>query len=642
MMEFADVALDAPLRAGDRVFTFAIPQGLRADLQVGSVVRVPFGRRLVTGYVVNLSTTTSRRVKPIAAVEPRVPSLPPDLVSLAWWMAEYYVCSVGEAIQTMIPPLAGAVPARERVSHPEERPDNPPAARRADSGPSAILPHLTTGSPARVAVIGGDARFETYASALKWADRRQVGVIILTPEVSQADQLAGRVRQWTDRPVALVHGNAPIRERWQTWRHVHGGEVSIVVGTRVAVFAPLRELGLIIVDREEDSSYKEERAPRYHAPRVARERAQLVGATIVWGTVAPSMELVHAVDEAQAVRLTVGATPRPRVALVDVRGRDSSRTLLSPPLRQALARTLPRGRALVFVPRRGYADFLLCHECGTVPRCPRCDVAMTYHTRSATLRCHLCGRTEAAPGVCPVCGGTHLRPHGVGTERVEAAIRRLFRRTPVLRLDSDVAPDEDAQQRVWAEFAERGGLLVGTQLLVKGVGQIPVPVVGVIGVDAELHLPDYRASERAYQVLSQLAGLAQHEMIIQTFAPSHPALRAVARGESLAFYRAELAARRRTGYPPFRTLINLLVTGPHADAVSTAAQQIAAAVRDYGEVLGPSPAPRARIRGGVRWQVLVKEEAPAPLRQRLRELQTTPPFPRGVRLTVDVDPVDLL
>ncbi len=638
MSAFADVALDAPLRAGDRVFTFAVPAALRSTISVGWPVRVPFGRRARTGFVVGLSSTTARDVKAIEDVDARIPPLPPDLVSLAWWMAEYYVCSVGEAIGAMVPPLSGLTPARRRTNprKPSARTTAPPPRGYAP----AILPYLSRGTP-RVVVVGGDARFAAYAAAFKWAARRNAGIIALTPEISQAEQLAAWLAAWLAQPIALVHGGISPRTRWDWWKRIGAGEVRLVVGTRVAVFAPVKDLGLIVIDREEDTSYKEERVPRYHARRVAEERARAVGSTMVWGTPTPSLETARMLEEAQAVRIAVGSRARPRIALVDVRGA-TAQTVLSAPLRTALERTLPRGRAVLFVPRRGYASFLLCHECGTVPRCPRCDVAMTYYQRAAQLRCTLCGNATPAPDLCPACGGTELRAHGTGSERVEAIVRRLFRGTPVMRLDSDVARTEAAQQRVWAEFATRGGVLVGTQVLVKGVGQVPAALVGALEVDTALHLPDFRAAERTYSVLAQLAHLAQREMLIQTFAPTHPALRAVQRQDASAFYREQLAARERAGYPPYRTLINLVVSGTESSVVRDAAEHVAAMLVEHGEVLGPAPSPQGRLRGQVRWQILIKESPGSSIRSRLADLQRTTALPRGIRLGIDVDPVELI
>jgi len=352
---------------------------------------------------------------------------------------------------------------------------------------------------------------------------------------------------------------------------------------------------------------------------------------------------MHAVEEGGAAAIVRPPERRAAVAISDVRAEAGPvGGLFGRRLYQLLARILPRGRAMLFVPRRGYADFLLCHECGWVPRCPQCGVAMTYHVRQVRLQCHLCGRSDPAPEVCRTCGGTHLRPHGVGTERVEQTARRLFRGAPIFRLDAEVAPDEAAQQRVWQQFGRKGGLLIGTQLLVKGVGQVPAAVVGVIGVDAGLNLPDFRAAERTYQVLTRLVALAEQEMIVQTFAPSHPALRALVQQEAEKFYRDELAARKRFRYPPYHTLVNIIVTGPDPDAARDVAARLAGALGEGTEVLGPSPAPLARVRGRYRWQVLAKEIEELAARRALTGLLRTLAVPRETKVIVDVDPVDLL
>ena len=635
---YVNVALNAPLRAGDRAFTFAVPPTLAEQVRPGVAVRVPFGRQTTTGFVVGDADGVPPQVRPLDAIDERIPALPAHLLDLAAWMASYYVCSIGEALWAMIPPLA-AVTRRPRAPAP---PDEAPSGEPSAVEPGEIAELLDAAPSAHILIVADDERFAAYLDGLRWAERRGRGILILVPEVVQAERMLTWVRRHVTPSALLLHGGLPDGQRWRVWRAARAGETRVVVGTRLAVFTPLADLGLIVVDHEEDASYKEERAPRYHARSVAEERARQCGAGLMWGTPSPSAEVMREAAEGRARTIRPPAR-RPAIALSDVRAEAGPLGgFFGRRLYQALARTLPRGRAILYVPRRGFADFLLCHECGWVPRCPRCGVAMTYHVRQVRLHCHLCGRTEPAPTICANCHGTHLRAHGVGTERVEQAARRLFRGTSVLRLDAERAPGEAEQQETWDQFRRRGGLLVGTQLLIKGVGQVGVEVIGVIGIDAALHLPDFRAAERVYQTLLRLAALAQREMIVQTFTPLHPALVALARGDAERFYQAELSARERFHYPPYRTLINVIAAGPDHDAVREAAQAVAGGVGDEGEVLGPSPAPLARVRGRYRWQVLIKEAASGSARGRLADLMRTHPFPRDVRVLVDVDPIELL
>ncbi|HET6781148.1 MAG TPA: primosomal protein N' [bacterium] len=645
MTVFAEVAINAPLRAGDKTFTFSVPVALERRVTIGIPVRVPFGKQTTSGYVVGLSPTAGREVKPVAALDERLPVLPSDLVTLAAWMADHYVCSVGEAIDAMLPPKAQSA----RRSPLPAPPPNPASQREqekevdASGNGAGVVDLLTAESAARIVIIGEDARFEAYTGALLWALQHGRGAIALEPEFAQAERLAAWIERKIGVSVALYHGAQSDPERRKLWQRIASGEFKVVAGTRVAVFAPLADVGLIIVDHEEDTSYKEERVPRYHVRAIAETRARIAQAALVWGSPTPSLEVVREVEEGRAARLTFPPADRPTIALSDVRSETGPLGgLFGRRLYQALARTLPRGRALLYVPRRGYADFLLCHECGAVTRCPRCGVAMTYHVAERHLACHLCGAVEPAPDICRVCGGTHIRPHGIGTERVEAAARKLFRGTLVLRLDAEAAPDEASQQKIWQHFDRKGGLLIGTQLLVKGVGQVRAPVVGAIGVDASLHLPDFRAAERTYQVLSQLAALAQQEMIVQTFAPTHPALTALVKADTAKFFSDELAARRKFGYPPYVVLINLIVTGQDQQAAGDTARALADGLAADGEVLGPSPAPLPRIRGRFRWQILVKERDDMRARPRLRTLLTQMDLPRTIKVNVDVDPVDLL
>lgn len=636
---FADVALNAPLRAGDRAFTFAVPEALAPVIAVGLPVRVPFGRQAATGFVVSLREESPRQARALSGIDERVPSLPQDLIALASWMADYYVCSVGEALWAMIPPIAAA--GRKRAAA-GDAPEPVHAAAPPDPGGEAglgVAAMLERGR-ARIALLADGERFSGYRDALRWLERQDRDAIFLVPEVVQAEALAAWIARHSALPYAVLHGGIADAARWRLFRRILGGEVRIVVGTRSAVFAPVRRLGLIVIDHEEDASYKEERSPRYHARRVAQERAARGGAAVIWGTPVPSTDLMREVFEgrAEAVRRAARTAP---VVIADVRAEAGPLGgLFGPRLYQAMLRALPAERAIVFVPRRGYADFILCQECGWVPRCGRCGVAMTYHVRQVRLHCHLCGAGEPVPEVCAVCGGTRLRPHGVGTERVESAARRLFRASPIHRLDATAAPDEEAQRRVWEQFGRRGGLLIGTQLLVKGIGQVSAGVVGAVGIDAGLNLPDFRAAERMYQVLARLAGLARREMIVQTFTPSHPVLHALA-SDPERFYRDELAARAAFRYPPYHTLVNVVAAGADTDAARDLAGRIASGIKG-GEVLGPSPAPLARVRGRYRWQVLIKEGDEMAVRRELPDVLRGLGAVRETKIVVDVDPVELL
>jgi len=553
----------------------------------------------------------------------------------------------------MLPPPAAA--ARTRAAD-EPGPDGmlsaaggtppaPEAGREVVANgeePATVGTHLRRVPAAWIALVADEARFRGYGEALRWLAEGDRQAIFLVPEVPQAEALARWIVRHSALSTVVMHGDLPDARRWALWRRMHSGGVRIVVGTRLAVFAPLPHLGLVVIDHEEDASYKEERVPRYHARRVAEERAARSGAALLWGTPAPSTEVMRAVMEHRALAVVSPARRPPAVIISSARS-DGGRPpgLIGPRLEEGLRRVPPRGRAILFVPRRGYADFLLCQECGWVPRCPRCGVAMTYYAREGRLRCHLCGGDDPAPGTCAKCGGTELRPRGVGTERVERAARRLFPSLPVYRLDTVAAPAEPQRQRIWRQFGRTGGLLIGTQLLLRGVGQTDATVVGVIGIDSMLHLPDFRSAERTFQLLCRLALLARDEMIVQTFHPSHPVLVALATPAREAFYRQELALRREFRYPPYRALINVVVSGPAAAAAQEVSTRLAAAVRG-GEVLGPSPAPLARVRGRYRFQVLVKEGEEMAARRSLADLVRSLAVPRGVKVVVDVDPVELL
>jgi primosomal protein N' (replication factor Y) len=481
-------------------------------------------------------------------------------------------------------------------------------------------------------------------------------------------------------PIAVWHHQLSDGEKYDLWRAVRRGEVRVVVGTRSAVFAPLPSLGLVVVDEEHESSYKQEDTPCYHAREAALERARLAGAAAILGSATPSLESRRRADEGayELVRLDARHTglPLPQVELLDLRlhrgapeaaGEPRARRapaehrLITPPLLEAAAAALDAGdQVLFFLNRRGFAPFTQCRRCGQGISCPNCRVSLVYHEPEREHRCHYCGFRLPAPDACPSCGAPSLRLSGSGTQRLEQEIRRAFPGRAVLRLDRDTAARKGAGAAVVADFeAGRADILVGTQLVAKGLHFPRLTLVGVLGPDLLLNLPDFRAAERAFSIVSQVAGRAGRadrpgRVIVQTLQPDHYALLAAAAHDYEAFYAEESAFREELGYPPYAELVALRMDGADREGLGSAGELIADAVRTAlrdevaagrCRVLGPVPAPLERIRNRWRSQIIVKtrplEAATDPLRAAGRRLQEIARRGR-VHLLLDVGPMSLM
>jgi primosomal protein N' (replication factor Y) len=456
-----------------------------------------------------------------------------------------------------------------------------------------------------------------------------------------------------------LHSHLTDAERHWHWRQIADGRVQVVVGARSAVFAPTPNLALIIIDEEHEPSYKQGSSPRYHARDVAEALARRKGATLVLGSASLSMETRDRCErgEYRLVELPERVTgrPMPEVAVVDLGAEFTSgnRSMLSRTLVEALARVHAQGeKAVVFLNRRGFASFLLCRECGFVPACDSCTTSMTYHEVGSRLMCHHCGATRPVPPTCPSCGSAYLRQFGAGTQRVEDELGKLFGDWPVIRMDADTTKGRGDHERLLAAFDRlASGVLLGTQMIAKGLDFPEVTLVGVISADVTLNMPDYRAAERTYQLLEQVAGRAGRgekpgRVVIQTYWPDHRAIVAAATHDAQLFYQAERQEREALAYPPYGSLANVLLwgrDGAHvAQRASLVAEALARAVPRDWSVLGPSPAPLSRLRGAWRWHALVKAPRDAEIGAVLAEALDSLAPDKSVSLTVDVDPLDLL
>ncbi len=583
-----------------------------------------------------------------------------------------------------------------------------------DVAPDAPLPHLTAGQQAaldaieqaasepgggRTVVVDGvtgSGKTEVYLRAIAASLARGKGAIVLVPEISLTPQTVGRFRARFGDDVAVLHSRLSLGERFDQLDLVRQGAAHVVVGTRSALFAPLPALGLVIIDEEHESSYKQDRSPRYHAREVAARLAELRQATLVLGSATPDLvtlarcaDVAHGSgegercaqgdDEAQPrpedgegegrtrlrapwrrVELPERANgrPMPRVEVVDLGAqfKGGERSMFSPALAEALAEVCARGeKAVLLFNRRGFANFLLCRECGHTPECPHCAVSLSYHERAATLACHHCGHEEAVPPRCPVCGSPYLRKLGAGTEKVEQELSALLAgAADIVRMDADTTRTKGAHERLLERFgATAPAVLLGTQMIAKGLDYPDVTLVGVLNADTSLKLPDYRAGERTWQLIEQVAGRCgrgtrEGRVIVQTYQPAHPAIRAAAAHDRALFLDGELKDRRELGYPPFTRLANVLVWGPEEGEVSRAASRlslsISSAAQSAGadwELLGPAPCLLSRLKGRYRWHILVKAAPSADFSQVLGPVLAQEKKHKDLRVAVDVDPASL-
>ncbi len=720
------------------LFTYRVPTALQDRIQVGMRVRVPLGRQTRTGVVAGFAEAppATGELRSVLDLLDTTPFLPADLLELCRWTARYYLVSLADVIDTIVPrrlpdpphevairlcrrldpdeasalarrararaaayrvladapdgsirlrdaEAAGIAPAALRalvaagiaervVCEVPRTPDTTmPAARPTltsaqDAAATAIADTIRTAEHASFLLHGitGSGKTEVFLTAAETAIAEGRDVLVLVPEIALTHQVVARVRERFGDAVAVVHSGLGPRERWTEWRRIATGEARVVVGARSAVFAPVRRLGLVVVDEEHDGAYKQEDGIRYHARDLAVVRARLASGVVVLASATPSAESYQAALDGRHRLLELHARPTaqplPTVEVVDLRGRVHAKEtgLLSDELRQALAETTARReQALVFLNRRGFATYLQCPACGATADCPQCSVTLTWHRARGALACHHCQHHRRPPARCESCQGPPLEAYGIGTERIETTLRGAYPDVAVERLDRDVAQRAGAQRRILKSWHDGTiDVLVGTQMVSKGHDVPGVTLVAVLLADQSLNVPDFRAAERTFQLLVQVAGRAGRgrlpgRVLVQTLRPTHASLVAATTHDYRSFIAGELARRRVLGYPPFARLVLVRLDGKADAAVERAARALAERLRAHARtlglgdeaVLGPAPPPVERVRGRYRWQVLLRHADVRGLRALARAARTAEGDARGdgLRLVVDVDPVSM-
>jgi primosomal protein N' (replication factor Y) len=532
--------------------------------------------------------------------------------------------------------------------------------------------------------VTGSGKTEVYLQAIAHALEQGKGAIVLVPEISLTPQTVERFKARFSSGklqtlVAVLHSHLSAGERHDEWHKIRQGRARIVIGARSAIFAPVEPLGLIIVDEEHEHTYKQEESPRYHARDVAVMRGQMENAVVVLGSATPSLESFYNCQKGKFSLLTlperVDDQKMPRVRVVDMRQaayKEKGPPIFTPQLKEAITQRLEKGeQTILFLNRRGYSSSLVCEKCGHVCECPNCSLAMTYHRPESALRCHICGWSEQVPAVCPnvECKNPKIRYSGLGTQKVEDVLGKLFPRARIRRMDADVMKKKDDYRKVLDAFKHGDiDILIGTQMIAKGLHFPNVTLVGIIYADSALHQPDFRAGERTFQLLTQVSGRAgrgdiEGEVFVQAFTPFHPAIQYARRHDFNGFFEQELEFRKQLNYPPFSRVALLTLKGRNEEKVKFSAEFLKRKLEQMDEapttndktktdspvvirhsklqISGPAPAPLARAENLYRFHLMLRTRAMSRLSQSLAKITANLALPDDVTLTVDIDPVNL-
>ena len=739
-----------PLAGFDKQLHYRVPEAQQASVGVGSLVRVPVGHTLRLGIVGSVGAPTDfpvERLKSIVQVVHPFPALPPDLLSLARWMAGYYACGLDSIIETMIPAavrngagikqekllaLERRLTADELVAMEKRAPqqaklyrfieqqfrpqgkslvltrlgitaavvtalvkrgvlreetrrveriayaDDHSAGELVASQPHALNPEQQAAVDAVATSLGeskfgvtllngitGSGKTEVYLRAIDTALKSGGGVVFLVPEVALTPQTVARLRSRLEaiapgHRCVVWHSHLSEGERLDGWLALVTGEAKVVVGARSAIFAPVQDLKLIVVDEEHEPAYKQDETPRYHGRDVAVMRAKLNGAVCLLGSATPSLESFLNAQSGKyrlvELKERVDARKLPFIDIVDMKieaMKQRSLPLLSGRLVRAMQdRFEKREQTILFINRRGYSSSMLCTKCGHSEECLHCSISLTYHRSDETLRCHLCGAQKPAPLRCPKCAAPDIRWKGLGTQRIEEAVKRVLPRAKIERMDTDTMSKKNRFREVLSQFrAGKVDVLVGTQMIGKGLDFPNVTLVGLVDADMSMHVPDFRANERTFQLLVQVAGRAGRgdragEVVVQTFTPQAEAIQFSRHADFAGFAASELKVRKDFHYPPYRHLIHHLFRGPNPEKLKFFAEQWAKLVEktlgERVELRGPSASPIEKIKDEYRWQLWYFTHAVTKVVPELARLRGEFAWPDDITQVLDVDPVNLV
>jgi primosomal protein N' (replication factor Y) len=668
--KYVQVALGLPV---DKTFIYSIPENLQKVIKIGQRIEVPFGQRVKIGYIVGwLNKTVIKDVKPIGNILDQEPLLDKQMLQLTRKVADYYCASWGEVIEAATP--ANIRKRRRKIKEngqlllhsqnlrlgaQEEKFSLSPQQRQVLN----LIKKSIEKRRHEIFLLYGitaSGKTEVYLQAIASVLAQGKSSIVLVPEISLTPQTVERFRSRFGKKVALMHSRLLARQKTAYWQMIRKGQAQIVIGPRSAIFAPVKDLGLIVIDEEHETAYKQQdTTPRYHAREVAIMRARLTQSTVILGSATPSLESFYNACKGRFKLLCLPArvTKRnlPQVEIVDMRKEITLRrrrvNIFSRTLEAEMRQVMQnKEQAILFLNRRGFATFISCTKCGYVAKCKRCNVSLTHHYATKKLNCHYCNYQVEPPQICPQCNSNYLNYFGLGTEKVESEMHRLFPQAQIARLDTDVTVKRNAHVKILNDFKTgKIDILIGTQMVAKGLDFPRVSLVGVISADTALNLPDFRSGERTFNLLTQVAGRAgrgqcEGKVVIQTYVPAHYAIVASTTHDYFQFYKREIKSRRALKLPPYIHLVILTLRGRSQKKVEEIADDLSANLKKKKasksiQILGPAPDVVSRVRGNYRWNVMLKGSSGQRLVQLLRK--TIDDFRRykGAILSIDVDPL---
>ena len=662
-MKYLEIILNLPINQGF-TYSYIPPTDEKPELvpMIGKRAEIMFGNKKTEGFIIGITneipktcTMDASKIKPIKRVIDKEPLFGEELIEIANWISRYYLCTLGEAVFSMIPSgrresSAGGFGFEDEIAQtPKNELSDEQKKCVEDVLCSTYKYHYIYGPT-------GSGKTEVFLSLAEKMLEQNKGVIYLVPEIGLTGQVVQAVTQRFGKTAAVLHSGLTPSQRLKEWNRIMHKEARVIVGARSAVFAPVPELGLIIIDEEHDGSYKSGNNPRYHARQVAMHRCSNLKIPLIMGSATPSVEAWYGMNTGTIVRHTLtkrlAGGEMPHISCINLRNYRTEGSI-SEPLEKQIHSVLERGhQAILFLNRRGFTHFFSCNQCGYELVCKNCSVPLTYHKTENRLKCHYCGWSITPPQSCPSCGSVDIGSSGFGTEYIEAETRAKFPNAKIVRLDTDALKNKEQLLSTLNDFRNgKYDIMLGTQMVAKGLNFPRLELVGVILADAGLHMPDFRAGERTFSLITQVAGRAGRyfkdgKVVVQTYSPTLEPVKYACHNMVEDFYEYELEQRKFMEFPPYSRLLRLVFRSYNkneAEATATDAVRILEQKQTKGvEIIGPAECPIEKINSSWRYQILLKSSSVVPLQAMARSLLQDYTHNQNVYIEYDVDPVSLL